>query len=366
MSTDARFAPRTRTRPLWARLILGAVAVLLIAVLAVAISSLSGRGNQQTMHPGSVSPDGAGALGAILSDNGVSTTVVHSASDALDHETILVWDPQRILTASDRERLLDSPGRVVIVSDNGRDTYRWFGETLGTFDGSPDTIVAPSCGAGWLDGITGTQGVTVGVGGGDCFPIGGGAHLLTQGSVLFFASPEIFVNENLAKADNAAVAIRALGQSDSVAWLMPMAASIDQPDTVPPALTGALIGFVLVALWHGILVRRPFGPLIPEQLPVVVPSAESALGRARLYERGADAAHAGAALRAGLISHHAGRLGLPPDSSPDMVIGRVAATSGRTPDSVRHLLYGPPPATDSELTGLATSLATLSKELTDD
>ncbi|WP_182353728.1 DUF4350 domain-containing protein [Flaviflexus huanghaiensis] len=365
MSTDARFAVLPRTRPLWLRFLLGFLAAFIIATLAIAISSLSGRNNQQTMHPDSVSPDGAGALGAILSDRGIATTVVHTASDALDAGgTILVWDPHLLLSDTDREQLLTE--RLIIVSESGQDTQEWLGKSLGTFAGSPDDIVPPSCGQGWLNGIDGAQGMTVGVGAAGCFPIDGGRHILIRDRVMYVASPELFINANLAQADNAAIALRALGQSDSVAWLMPATERVDQPSTVPPALTGALIGFVLVALWYGILVRRPFGPLISEQLPVVVPSAEAARGRARLYERGRATSHAGAALRAGTIARHTGRLGLPPDSTPDMVVERVSDLSGRSPHDVRHLLYGPDPATDSELAALANALTDLSKELTDE
>lgn len=364
MSTDSRFAVEPRTRPLWRRVLLGLLAILIIAVLAVSISSLSGRNNVEPMHPDSVSADGAGALAAIMSDRGMTITVVHTADEALNSGgTILVWDPERILSPADRARLL-SHDRLVVVSDSGRDTYQWFGSTLGVTTGPENEMISPSCTVDWLAGIEVT-GVTVGVNRAGCFPVGSGSHVVVRGGLVYFASPELFINENLASADNAAVAIRALAETDTVTWLMPVRETIDEPalSVVPPALTGALIGFVLLALWWGLLVRRPFGPLIPEQLPVIVPSAESARGRARLYERGRNAGHAGAALRAGLISTHAGRLGLATDASAETVVAKIAGSSGWPAEQVHDLLYGPPPRTDSELTELAHRLDTLSKEL---
>ena len=365
MSTDVRFKPDQKTRPLWRRIFIGFVALLIIATLAVAISSLSGRNNQQPMHPDSVSADGAGALAAIMADRGVTIEMAHSAEDALaERGTILVWDPDGNLTADQRADLLGSGNRIVVVSHNGRDAVDWFGYSYPASTADP-TAAFPECSVDWLDGINTVEGLTTGVDSLGCFPVGTGSHLVVSDNLVYFASPELFINDRLDRADNAAVAVRALAPTDHVTWLMPAPETVEEQSlsVVPPALTGALIGFVLAALWYGLLVRRPFGPLITEQLPVIVPSAESARGRARLYERGSNSGHAGAALRAGMIARHAGRLGLPVDASPDTVTARIAEDSGWAPERVHDLLYGPPPARDGELTNLAHGLDTLSKEL---
>lgn len=365
MSTDIRFRAEQKTRPLWRRLFLGFFALLLIAVLAVAISSLSGRNNQQTMHPDSVSLDGAGALAAIMEDRGVTVEVAHSTEAALaSGGTILVWDPNRTLSIGDRADLMASGGRLVVVSETGRDAGDWW-RPSSAVTGPAASAARPECSVAWLDGITTVEGISHGVTEDGCFPVGNGHHLVVQGNFVYFASPELFINDQLDRADNAAVAVRALAATDRVTWLMPEQDQTGQPtlSVVPPALTGALIGFILAAIWYGLLVRRPFGPLIPEKLPVVVPSAESARGRARLYERGANSGHAGAALRAGMIAKHAGRFGLPSDATPDTVTARISEASGWEPDRVHHLLYGPPPSRDGELIELAHGLDTLSKEL---
>lgn len=366
MSTDARFRTKPRSRPLWVRITVGFAVLVIVAVLAIAISVLSGRNNQETMHPDSVAPDGAGALAAVMEDRGLTTTIAHSATAALEAGgTILVWDPDGILTRGQRQSLLDSGNRIIVVSADGRDADDWFSTSYPVTSQPADSPTEATCGLEWLDGITTVEGVTGGLGRDGCFPVGAGSHLVSDANLVYFASPELFVNDNLDRADNAAVAIRALAATDRVTWLRPVAASVDEQAVraVPPALTGALIGFVLLVLWYGVLVRRPFGPLIAERLPVVVPSAESARGRARLYERGSNTAHAGAALRAGMIAVHAGRLGLPVNASPTSVTSRICQASGWDWEAVQHLLYGPPPASDRELIDLATGLDTLSKEL---
>ena len=363
VSVDPRFRTPPRLRPGWRRAALAIVAIVIIGVLALATSSL--RHNRETMHPDSVSPFGAGALSAIMADRGISITPMTAVDDALDGQgTILVWDPQLLLNRAEREQLLASSRRIIVVSDGGRDASRW----LGTAGVSPVPLsgpIRPSCDVDWLDGIDTIAGVTAGVTADGCFPIGEGHHIVVRGNLVYVASPEIFTNRFLDVADNAAVAIRMLAGSGTVSWLIPEQSlpSAPSPSVVPPALTGALAGFIMTALWYGLLVARPFGPLIPEPLPVVVPAVEATRGRARLYERGSHASHAGRALRAGTVAHHAGRLGLGSDAGAPEVVAAICRACPLPEADVYRLLYGPPPTNDRELVELALGLENLSKEL---
>ncbi len=151
VSVDPRFRTPPRLRPGWRRAALAIVAIVIIGVLALATSSL--RHNRETMHPDSVSPFGAGALSAIMADQGISITPMTAVDDALDGQgTILVWDPRLLLNRAEREQLLASSRRIVVVSDDGRDASRWLG-TAGVSTVPLSGPIRPSCDVDWLDGI---------------------------------------------------------------------------------------------------------------------------------------------------------------------------------------------------------------------
>ena len=86
-------------------------------------------------------------------------------------------------------------------------------------------------------------------------------------------------------------------------------------------------------------------------------------GRARLYRSAKAADHAGATLRAGTITRLVKRLGLGGTTSPQSLITAVANSSRRPYDQVGALLYGPPPASETELVTLANELAELEREV---
>lgn len=367
MSLDPKFAAPARMRPTWYRILAGTIMIVIIVALALSISSLNQRHNIDNMHPDSVSPRGAGALGNILRDHGVSIVLAHTSDEVLDgNGTILVWDPSRHLTHYEREQLKTSGRPLVIVSSDGEDASDWLDGTIDATPNSSSAGIRPECSVSWVSDLDGIEGVSRGIDKPGCFPTGSGYHLVVEDNVSYFASPELFTNAYLDRAHNAAVAIRATGQTKSLTWLIPIPDLEEPLPAVPPALTGALIGFAAVALWYGFFVRRPAGPLIPEQLPVAVPGAETVRGRARLYERGANYGYAGAALRAGTIHTASGRLGLSPSASPEHVITQIVTATGRDRNEIADLLYGPPPASERDLTDLTHRLNQLTKELTHD
>ncbi|MFG2053448.1 DUF4350 domain-containing protein [Micromonospora sp. NPDC048930] len=118
----------------------------------------------------------------------------------------------------------------------------------------------------------------------------------------------------------------------------------------------ALAG-LLVVLWRA----RRLGPPVPEPLPVTVRSAETVLGRARLYRRAGARGPAADTLRAAALARLLPRLNLPPDTPPADVAARVAAHTGRDPEQVARLLHGDEPTTDQELLALARDLDALTR-----
>ncbi|MFD2764189.1 DUF4350 domain-containing protein [Micromonospora eburnea] len=120
----------------------------------------------------------------------------------------------------------------------------------------------------------------------------------------------------------------------------------------------ALAG-LLVVLWRA----RRLGPPVPEPLPVTVRSAETVLGRARLYRRAGARGPAAETLRAAALARLRPRLNLPPDTPPAEVAVRVAEYAGDDVERVAELLHGAPPTTDQELLELAHGLDALTRTL---
>ncbi|MEV0805224.1 DUF4350 domain-containing protein [Micromonospora sp. NPDC050200] len=109
---------------------------------------------------------------------------------------------------------------------------------------------------------------------------------------------------------------------------------------------------LLAALWRA----RRLGPPVAEPLPVRVRSAETVLGRARLYQRARARGPAADTLRAAALDRLSARLNLPATAPPAQVAALVAARAGGTPDEAHELLYGAEPSSDTELLELARSL----------
>jgi hypothetical protein len=142
----------------------------------------------------------------------------------------------------------------------------------------------------------------------------------------------------------------------------------DRPDPTNPlweafpgwfwALLAQLaLAALLVVLWRA----RRLGPPVAEPLPVAVRSAETVLGRARLYRRARARGPAADTLRAAALDRLLPRLHLPADAPPAAVATAVAARAGGTPAQAHTLLYGGAPATDRELLDLARALDGLTR-----
>ncbi|MGK5738479.1 DUF4350 domain-containing protein [Micromonospora sp. URMC 103] len=117
------------------------------------------------------------------------------------------------------------------------------------------------------------------------------------------------------------------------------------------------LALLLVALWRA----RRLGPPAPEPLPVTVRSAETTLGRARLYQRAGARGPAGRTLRTAALARLLPWLNLPAGVPPERVSAAVAARTGHDPEQVEELLYGDDPATDADLLDLARSLDDLTR-----
>jgi hypothetical protein len=125
---------------------------------------------------------------------------------------------------------------------------------------------------------------------------------------------------------------------------------------------------LLVALWKG---RRP-GPLVAEELPVVVRASETVEGRGRLYRSRRARDRAAEALRTATLQRLLPRLGLGTGAPPQAVVATVAQRWGHHPLAgagtdarfISYHLFGPPPATDNDLLQLARALDEIERQVT--
>jgi hypothetical protein len=233
----------------------------------------------------------------------------------------------------------------------------------------PETQAGPARAGGQLYSLpAGTRGEV-------CFPSGSsGAGSLVAvrrsgagdaGDAVVLGQADVLTNAHLDEDANAALALRLLGTRPSLTWLVPdplrtapdgnASLSALLPSWVRWVVVQACLALLLALLWRA----RRLGPVVREPLPVAVRSAETLLGRARLYRRARAADRAAATLRTAVLRRLAARLAVPPAAGPDAVAVRAAEVAGRDPGQVRALLLGPRPPDERALVRLADELDAL-------
>lgn len=396
--TTAADALRSRLRA-W-RWPLAAVLALLLSVGVTAL--LTPERSATRFAPDSPEPDGGQALAQVLGDQGVdvvSTTSVAEAIGAAGPGTTLLVaddygmeeDVARSLLETGATIALVAPGEALLAAATADVAHaRLSPDPAPTAAGctDPDASAAgtlTSLGAGFEasgdpdpDETTNPSEAAV-----LCFTTNaGGSHYavfpsqVTPAGATDGATPVVralddagpLTNEQITTEGNAALGLRMLGHEERLVWLIPErpVAALEgggTGDLLPPwagALLAQLAVVVLVcALWRG----RRLGPLVAENLPVTVPSSETALGRGRLYRRARAWGHAAAALRAGTAHRMAVRLGVPRSAGAPTLIDAVTRATHRPAEQVAGLLYGPPPADDADLARLAIELDQLESEV---
>jgi hypothetical protein len=201
-----------------------------------------------------------------------------------------------------------------------------------------------------------------------CYPIAGGSGLLVVARadhvVAVVGSSRVWTNGRLGDNGDAALALGILSTQPTVQWILPRPPSqtpADRqhkslvkllPDRLLWALLQLLVAVLLVALWRG----RRLGPVVGEPLPVVVPSAETVRGRARLLRAARARGAAAAELRTAAVRRIEAVLGLGHDAPPSAVIEGVGEYTGRPSGEINALLFGPDPHDDASLVTLANAL----------
>lgn len=361
----------------------GVVAFLVVIVLIV-LGTAGAQSGGVPLDSANAAPEGAMAVAEVLREQGVdviATSSLAETRDAIadrDSTTLFLYDTNLYLTD---EQLADAAGlaATVVLADPTFDELQAIapevalaGYVDGTASADCDIRAVQKAGTVSLDG-SGYRVVDDGADGADvtaCLGTGDDVYSLVQvGDLVVLGATSALTNEHVIEEGNAALALNLLGEHDTLVWYIPGADDLAgsappdlgtlTPPWVTPALALLLLAFIAGAIWRG----RRLGPLVVENLPVVVRASETMLGRARLYERSSARLRALDALRIGSVQRLAVLCGLPRTASLDDVVASVAAATGDGVASIRRLLVDAVPSTDAELVVLSDELLELERDV---
>lgn len=376
-------APDTGARvDTWWRRHRSTLLLVVAGALAVAVAvGLTGERSGAAYDPDNPGRAGAQAVARVLDDQDVDVDVVRTADafDAarVDADTTVLVTSTESLGASTVERLRAHAGdaTVVLLLPPPAVTDA-FGIDAGGYETGVEDRAA-DCSDADLRALLGDLTLTTRDGVGypaatGCFYGGSGALLArADSSTLLLGAGDVLANSEILVADNAAIALRLLGQHDRLVWYVANSLDLTSEDAVPigdllpdwlrPGLWLLALAGLALLLWRG----RRLGPLVPEPVPVVVKAIETTLSRGRLYRKVDDRGHAAAQLRASARRACAQQLRLPATSDADALVRDVAGRTGRPLGQVAFLLApdAPVPPTDHDLIRLAEELATLEREV---
>lgn len=358
--------------------------VLVLVVLAGTAGVLAQpRTSGGALDPRSAHPEGARALAQILGRQGVlvqRVDRVHAAVDAASSGTTLLVVDSDVL-GPDRLAELAGTGADLVLVEPDAPVLAVLAPALAPAGTAEPDVRRAECAdadaraaGSALAGGRLVRAVDEAAAGGTalCFPDArdpdAASYAVTSSSgrqVTVVGQGDVLSNEHLASDGNAALALRTLGAHRDLVWLMasPIDASGDAevspvdllPRWVPWVALQLGVVAVLAILWRA----RRLGRLVPEPLPVVVRSAETAEGRASLYRVARARDRSAAVLRAATLRRLRVRLGLPATASGEQVVEAAARAAARPGDDVRRLLLGPPPPDDAALVVLADDLDAL-------
>jgi len=368
-------------------IVLGAIAVV-VALAGILLTG--GRSHSGApLDPGSAAPTGGKALAQVLGARGVdvrsATSLEQVRTDTAGGDaTVLVFDDAGNLEASAYRELAQLAKTIVIVEPSFQTLRevapgaRASGEPTGPADAGCGVAAAQRAERIDPRATANTAGSTVpGTfrlqdDGAACFADASGAASLvrttfTGTTVYLVGSAPLLMNDGVDREGNAALGLTLLGQHRTLVWYLP--GLDDRPVTGPPDIAALTPGwvtpvllllvlvFVAAAVWRG----RRFGPLVVENLPVVVRAGETREGRARLYQRSSARLRAADSLRIGTVGRLAAVAGLPRTATTTEVADAIAALVGRDRQQIRGLLVDDIPRTDGDLVALSDHLAELER-----
>lgn len=353
------------------------VTLLVLAVIAGVDAYLTAPRPGARMDPAATGPDGAHALVELLRNAGVDVVVANNIADvehAARPDALILVAQSQYLTDTLLDRLASVHSDLLLVEPTTRTREALLPEIrisgANGFDLDPNCTLREAVRAGSVRfGPSNTYEPKGGRAMTRCYD-GALIRFRDDGrTVTAVGNTEFMTNGGLLQAGNAALAMNLAGDRPRLIWYAPhqveggSSAKASLFELIPPNviwIVGQLaLVVLLVALWKG---RRP-GPLVAEELPVVVRASETVEGRGRLYRSRRARDRAATALRTATVARLLPRLGLGAGASPDAVVTTAAQRIGSDPAFVSYHLFGPPPTTDNDLLQLARALDEIERQV---
>jgi hypothetical protein len=329
------------------------------------------------MDPDSTSADGARALVSLLRDQGVDVVEATSVADverAARPDSLLVAAETYLVDDEGLRRLTAVPGDRLVVEPVSRVrdalTPGIRSAPIPVLGNGPNCAMPEANRAGEVQfGTSDTYEAAGDTAVTRCYDGAVVRYSDAGRTVTVVGSADFMTNSGLLKEGNAALAMNLAGTRPRVIWYAAQqsegesggsATIIDLiPDRVGWIVLQLCLAVFLVALWRG----RRVGPLVAEDLPVVVRASETVEGRGRLYRSRRARDRAADALRTAACARMLPRLGLGPNAEPTAVTQAVAQRIGTDPNALAHWLFGPPPDTDADLVNLAHQLDDIERQV---
>jgi hypothetical protein len=357
--------------------------VLLALVVIVGVSAVSAyfttprHGGR--MNPDATSPDGARALVALLEGRGIDVVAADDIStverSARPDSLLLMAPTPYLVDDAGLQRLKDLPGDVLLVEPLSRTR-----ESL-----APKIRVAEKTSFGGqpnCDMREATRAGSVQLDASDTYEPTADGEVLTRcydGALVRYAeggrtitvvgTADFMTNSRLLQEGNAALAMNLAGARPRVIWYTPNRIEGESDgatsimDLIPARVGWMVLQLCLVvafvALWRG----RRIGPLVAEDLPVVVRASETVEGRGRLYRSRRARDRAASALRTSVLQRVLPRLGLGAGSDPASVVETIARRTRYDPSAIEYALFGPPPSDDAQLVNLSRLLDDIERQV---
>jgi len=365
------------------------IGIGLVVILVATIAATSKPSDYRELSIGNYTDGGARAVAQILGDQGVTVRQFDALARVFVADpatTTLVIAGADFLTSAQVESIAAYEGDVLFIGasdevlsalDPGLGAaYDFLPEPVEAACDDPDAVAAGESRLEWSAiAPTGPTDAEL------CFKGRSDAYGMAvietpSGTRTVVANPAVYQNGSLTAHGNAALALRTAGHHENVAWYLAswtdptllgtpgQPPSFDvTPDFLPPGFGTALYALGLAALVAALWKGRRFGPLAVEPLPVVVRASEATRGRARLYRRARAYGRATAALRAASARRVGSRLGVPRSTSREGMVAAIERATGRSPQDVARILYGPPPTSEAEMMSIVDQLDALEGEV---
>jgi hypothetical protein len=372
---ESRTGPRARASRAWSwRWV--ALALAALAAIAALGAYLTAPRPGDVMDPASTDRHGAHALVALLRENGIEVVVAGSVADveraARPDSLLLFAQTQHLVDDALLDRLAKAPGDLLVVEPTSRARAALTpGLRVGgasTLDHEPNCTLREANRAGTVqfgpsNTYTADQPLT------SCYD--GVLVRYRDGTrtVTVVGNTSFMTNGDLLRAGNAALAMNLAGERPRVVWYAPQHIEGERSSsaTIFDAIPGRVdwivwqltVVVILLALWQG----RRLGPVVVEDLPVVVRASETVEGRGRLYRSRRARDRAAEALRTATLQRLLPRIGLAVNAPAAAVVTAIAQRSATSPESVQYILFGPPPATDTDLVHLARALDDIERQV---